>query len=46
MLHRLGTIERAWVLYGEVALLPPLPPGPVECPPGCEYCARPWAVVA
>jgi hypothetical protein len=44
-LHRFGTIERAVFLYGEVALLPPTPAGPAECPPWCEYCQR-WAVVA
>jgi hypothetical protein len=43
--HRLGTIERAWVLYGEQALLPPSPAGPAECPPRCEYCSG-LAVVA
>jgi hypothetical protein len=39
MLERLGTIERAYVLYGEVALLRPTPAGPDECPPTCEWCS-------
>ena len=43
MLERLGTIERAWLLYGEAALLPPSPPGPTECPPRCDYCSGRWA---
>ena len=45
MRQRLGTIERAWILYGDAALMT-WSPGAATCPPSCEYCSRSWAVVA